>query len=312
MRAWIGLTRPDQTRPDQTRPDQTRPDQTRLDSTPLHSTGPQVPTTCEQGDAEDVPVSLVVRVFVSYTGTGTLENVTLVASCTPPLFLTADTVVLPSLAGGNRTPTIVPFTFRTRTAELPVSLSGAFMATYSTPTGEPRCARCDVLLPLATVANPSPPVKMKDGYKITIETNRAPPPLAVLFEDVLAKQPQLLEAMTASGGSAISLHYFCGKWPVASSQWSVVPWPVAWSVVPWPVASESVASGQCTTFAGPGDTEPTSPGPSYAILMLTIRGPHVVMWSWSARPRLHRSRLQELGPLSHPVVNVRGAVAAHR
>ena len=63
-----------------------------------------------------------MRLFVSYTGGTTLENVTLVASCTPPLFLTADTVVLPSLAGGNRTPTIVPFTFRARAVELPVAL----------------------------------------------------------------------------------------------------------------------------------------------------------------------------------------------
>ena len=85
----------------------------------------QVPLTIESGESDDgVIATLTVRLFVSYTGPSTLENVTLVASCTPPLFLTADTVVLPSLAGGTnaRTPTIVPFTFRARATELPVSL----------------------------------------------------------------------------------------------------------------------------------------------------------------------------------------------
>lgn len=148
---------------------------------PLH----QVPSVCEtaDGDESSVVSTLAVRVFVSYTGNVTLENVTLVrgrdsrsdrvvirscvrwslsleqrvvglisrhaaprarqvASCTPPLFLTADTVVLPSLASGNRTPTIVPFTFRARTHELPVSLGATVIATYTTPSGEPRCAGC--------------------------------------------------------------------------------------------------------------------------------------------------------------------------
>ena len=85
----------------------------------------QVPTSCEVGEADDAAgtvTMITVRIFVSYSGGATLENVTLVASCVPPLYLTADTVVLPSLAGGNRTPTIVPFTFRARAKELPTFL----------------------------------------------------------------------------------------------------------------------------------------------------------------------------------------------
>jgi len=134
-----------------------------------------------------------------------------VASCTPPLFLTADTVVLPSLASGNRTPTIVPFTFRARTHELPVSLGATVIATYTTPSGEPRCAGCDVLLPFSMIAEPVPPIKAS-AYKITLETNRTPPPLASLFEDLLTKQPRMLEAMNTGtgGGTALSLRYQCG------------------------------------------------------------------------------------------------------
>ena len=162
----------------------------------------QVPSTIEQPRGEDdgVVSSVTVRLFVSYTGGTTLENVTLVASCTAPLFLTADTVVLPSLAGGNRTPTIVPFTFRARSQELPISLNATIVATYTAPAGEPRCARCDLTLPLPMVAEPVPPQKNVSGaaqntrshtnlllitshapptqaaFKITLETNRSPPP----------------------------------------------------------------------------------------------------------------------------------------
>ena len=64
-----------------------------------------------------------------------------VASCSPPFFLATDTIVLPSLASGNQTPTVVPFTFRVRSHELPTSLDAMVFATYTTPSGEPRCAQ---------------------------------------------------------------------------------------------------------------------------------------------------------------------------
>ena len=50
------------------------------------------------------------------------------------------------------------------------------MATYSGPNGEPRCARCEMVLPLAMVAEPVPPQK-QSAFKITLETNRQPPAL---------------------------------------------------------------------------------------------------------------------------------------
>jgi len=183
---------------------------TKVEPTEIISLRAQVPATVEQGDGEDGVVSvLTVRLFVSYTGGATLENVTLVASCTPPLFLTADTVVLPSLAGGNRTPTIVPFTFRARSNELPVTLAAAVVATYNAPTGEPRCARCDMTLPLPMVSEPVPPQKSA-AFKITLETNRPPPPVGSLFEDVLSKQPALLQAAASGNVNAVSIQYHCG------------------------------------------------------------------------------------------------------
>ena len=143
-------------------------------------------------------------------GGTTLENVTLVASCAAPIFLTADTVTLPSLAGGNRTPTIVPFTFRTRAMELPTSLDAIIMATYNAPTGEPRCARCEVHLPMRLVAAPVPPIK-QSAYKVTLDTNRPPPSLGTLFEDVLQSSPELYEAVNA-GANALSIQVSIHQW----------------------------------------------------------------------------------------------------
>jgi len=170
----------------------------------------QVPLTCEPADSDDASVisAVVVRVFITYSGSVTLENVTLVGSCTLPVFLTADTVVLPSLASGNRTPTIVPFTFRARVHELPISLGASVIATYTTPTGEPRCAGCEVVLPFAMIAEVIPPVKTSE-FKITLDTNRSPPLLTSLFEDLFAMRPRMLETMN-SGGTVLSVRYQCG------------------------------------------------------------------------------------------------------
>ena len=130
---------------------------------------------------------VTVRLFVSYSGPATIETVSLTASCTPPLFLTTDAVTLPSVAGGNRTPTIVPFTFRARADELPVDLTACVAATYTVNSGEPRCARCEFVLPFSMVASVTPPVK-NPKFKVTLDTNRPPPPLAALFEDLLVAQ----------------------------------------------------------------------------------------------------------------------------
>lgn len=171
----------------------------------------QVPAVVEGINGEDgnsCVSSSTVRVFVSYKGSTTLENITLTASCTAPLFLTADTVILPSLAGGNRTPTIVPFTFRARATELPISLTATVVATFSATDGAPRCAKCDFILPLAMVSELVMPLK-QSAFKITLDTNRMPPPLGLLFEDMLSRQPRL-EAEKDSGVNAISLSYHCG------------------------------------------------------------------------------------------------------
>lgn len=175
----------------------------------------QVPTLVEtatdtgEGAGAVTVSALTVRLFVSFNGASTLENVSLSASCLAPLYLMTDAVTLPSLAGGNRTPTIVPFTFRARADALPTDLSATIMATYTTASGEPRCARCEFALPLAMVCEPIAPVK-NPKFKVTIETNRLPPSLLSLFEDVFSKAPALQESLAPGPGTALSIQYHCG------------------------------------------------------------------------------------------------------
>jgi Bardet-Biedl syndrome 9 protein len=175
----------------------------------------QVPNTGEpiaahaQEECGGAVTMVTVRLFVSYNGPASIESVTLTASCAPPLFLTVDAVTLPSLAGGSRTPTIVPFTFRARTDELPIDLTACVAATYSVQNGEPRCARCEFTLPLSMVARATDPVKSPQ-FKVTIDTNRPPPPLSHLFEDLLNSLPQLAESISQPGVGQLSVEYHVG------------------------------------------------------------------------------------------------------
>ena len=68
--------------------------------------------------------------------------------------------------------------------------------------------RCELMLPFSMVADALPPIKAS-AYKIPLDMNHTPPPLASLFEDLVAKQSDV-GAMSAGGGAALSLCYQCG------------------------------------------------------------------------------------------------------
>lgn len=61
------------------------------------------------------------------------------------------------------------------------------MATYTTAFGEPRSATAELVLPLCLMARIVSPLK-NATHKITIDCNRMPPPMSVLFEDMLTQQ----------------------------------------------------------------------------------------------------------------------------
>ena len=93
--------------------------------------------------------------------------------------------------------------------ELPIDLTACVAATYSVQSGEPRCARCEFTLPLSMVARATDPVK-NPQFKVTIDTNRTPPPLSHLFEDMLSSQPRLAESISQPGVGQLSVEYHVG------------------------------------------------------------------------------------------------------
>lgn len=62
-----------------------------------------------------------------------------------------------------------------------------FTATYRGPEGAPCCACCDVALPLGLFVALVAPVKAAAPCRLTIDTNRDPPPLPDLFYDMVAQ-----------------------------------------------------------------------------------------------------------------------------
>eukprot|EP00736_Rhodelphis_marinus_P008702 Rmarinus@m.17603 len=134
--------------------------------------------------------TVTAPLYVSYTGTGTIDTVSITISAPPPFAVKEPHVTIRSVGGGNRTPTIVPLTFVCRSSELPSTMDVAAVASYQAPSGEPRTATCDITLPLCLVCRSVPPVK-NPQHKVTVEvqgpeeTLARIPPIPEIFADVV-------------------------------------------------------------------------------------------------------------------------------
>jgi Bardet-Biedl syndrome 9 protein len=154
--------------------------------------------------------SLTLRVFATYSGAGSIENVQLSINLPPPLTASATLVTIPSLQGGARTPAIVQFTVYAGSASLPPRNEAVILATYTTGMGEPRCSRTDVMLPLCLFCQVVPPVK-NAAYKITLDTTRMPPMLTTLFEDLVSTSVLAHDTnQRAASNNVLSFQYFSG------------------------------------------------------------------------------------------------------
>lgn len=149
--------------------------------------------------------TLTMRAFVSYAGAGTLENVQISVTAPAPVQCQQEGFVVPALEGGAEAPVVIPITLSTpRGGCVPVNHTVSIMAGYTTRNGEPRTANCEVQLPLALFCKVVPPVK-NAGHKVTLDTNRMPPQLTGLFEEVISQSPGGAEH--AAAGNVISFQY---------------------------------------------------------------------------------------------------------
>ncbi|GLI70845.1 hypothetical protein VaNZ11_015856, partial [Volvox africanus] len=142
---------------------------------------------------------ITVKLYLALQGGISAENLTLSITAPEPLTPVAPEIVVPNVSPSAVEPTVALISLATGSG-LPSSATALVVATFRTLAGEPRSQRLDVSLPLCAFCQVIPPVKNAE-YKVTLSTNRAPPPLGSLFEDMLAAAPPGV-AQALSGGAA--------------------------------------------------------------------------------------------------------------
>ena len=150
----------------------------------------QVPVGVDEvpGPAGWQALSVTVKLFVSYTGAEELSDVSISVSAPPPFVCDQDTLVLPSVSGGGGTPRATPLVFRLSGPGLPPHRTVTIGALYAVKGGQPRSVSTSIQLPLRMCGKGTAPVK-NALHKITIDSNRPPPALPALFEDVCSQDP---------------------------------------------------------------------------------------------------------------------------
>jgi len=153
---------------------------------------------------------LTVRIFVSYSGHATIDNLKLSIRPPAPLAASQELIPVPSVRGGSRTPVIVPVTLLTGNSGLPPSNVLTVMASYTTASGEPRSAHAEVALPLCLFCQVVPPLK-NAGYKITLDSNRMPPQLTALFDDLVSSSALANDTnQRNAANNVLTFQYFSG------------------------------------------------------------------------------------------------------
>jgi len=171
----------------------------------------QVPTVLDGHGGGEFGPSVTARIYMSFLGPGSADEVAISAAAPPPLEAHVSQSVVSSVRGQAGTPVIVPVTVSVRGPSLPTGNIITVTATYLKDGNNPRVASCRFEVPLVLLCSAVPPVK-NAAFKITLETNRIPPPLPALFEDVLAMSPGAAEAVQgATGGNALSFQCHSGE-----------------------------------------------------------------------------------------------------
>ncbi|EKX44568.1 hypothetical protein GUITHDRAFT_109345 [Guillardia theta CCMP2712] len=128
-------------------------------------------------------IQVTVKLFVSYTGQDSLENIKLTVKVPEPFTCNIENKEIPFLEGGSGTPRTISLVFGVSSPSLPTGTEVSVVAAYQSKSGDPRIVSSSFALPLALCGRGIPPVK--DGaYKITLDINQEPPSLLALFEDI--------------------------------------------------------------------------------------------------------------------------------
>lgn len=162
--------------------------------------------------------SVIVKVLVGYEAPGTLTDVQLTVSVPKPLAVDgpSSTFLLSTVSGKGHEPESVriaidPSGLSSEGAPpcLPSTNMVTITASYKTPSGEPRCQELKVKLPLSAFGALIGPTK-KTGNAITIGTNRPPPVLTTIFEDLMMSASPSARSASGAAGNVLSFQYING------------------------------------------------------------------------------------------------------
>eukprot|EP00941_MAST-03F_sp_MAST-3F-sp1_P002572 g2572.t1 len=141
------------------------------------------------GTRKGSAVQVIVKLYISYTGSEDLKNVNLAIICPPNVVSTSKSIQIAKVSGGAN-PIIVPLVFRPCIELQATHLDTTVIAAYTSDDGgEPRTSRCDFMLPLCLNCHVAPPVN-NSQCKFTLELNCEIPSLMEIFGEML-QQPEL-------------------------------------------------------------------------------------------------------------------------
>eukprot|EP00698_Gefionella_okellyi_P022861 TRINITY_DN7657_c0_g1_i1.p1 TRINITY_DN7657_c0_g1~~TRINITY_DN7657_c0_g1_i1.p1 ORF type:complete len:857 (+),score=195.62 TRINITY_DN7657_c0_g1_i1:219-2789(+) len=172
----------------------------------------QVPLPELEQVEDDGSVRSVVnaRVFLSYGGSGSVEQVSVACKAPLPFGCSNDSGVIETLRG-SRTPANVPIGFRLVSNSTPATLTMPIVVSYqSGESSQPRSVLHQMQLSLTFVSRIVSPIKTAT-YKITIDTNKSAVPLNTLFDDVLLATVNAGPDIRAVAANALSFRYHNGE-----------------------------------------------------------------------------------------------------
>eukprot|EP01029_Cantina_marsupialis_P027768 TRINITY_DN7737_c0_g1_i1.p1 TRINITY_DN7737_c0_g1~~TRINITY_DN7737_c0_g1_i1.p1 ORF type:complete len:875 (+),score=267.96 TRINITY_DN7737_c0_g1_i1:112-2736(+) len=133
-------------------------------------------------DTKGNVVRFTVKLSVRYRGPTVLENVSLALDVPASVAVREEAILIPKLDGNNTTPLIIPVTFYATSELVPSSTDVLITLCYVT-NGEPRTSCSELHLPIFLFGTLVPPRK-NNMFKFTLDTNKNPPLMNRLFEDV--------------------------------------------------------------------------------------------------------------------------------
>ncbi|CAG9461638.1 unnamed protein product [Pedinophyceae sp. YPF-701] len=152
---------------------------------------------------------VTATLYVTYTGAQSTGGTSITVECPAGVFADNPRFELPGFRGGTSTPQMAKLRFTYAGAHVPPSRVAKITAYSQTPQGEPRVTSADVVLPLALFVELDTPVR-EAAFKLTISTNRDPPRLSSLFDDVLQSTPGTMKS-AAGGSNVLTFRFMSGE-----------------------------------------------------------------------------------------------------